>query len=118
MKPDPTPTAERIRTLLHDRLADDLSLDDITRELSLSRAYVVRVFRRAYGVPPHEYLMQIRVSRACTLLRQGGRPTDVAHLCGFYDQSHLNRWFRKIVGVTPGAYGESLRVSSAGDRET
>src|SRR6202042_38492 len=94
------PAAERIRQVLHDRLTEDLTLDDLTGAVSLSRAYVVRAFHRAFGLPPHEYLMQLRVARARTLLSNGERPTDVAHACGFYDQSHLNRWFQKVVGVT------------------
>jgi AraC-like DNA-binding protein len=90
--------------VLKARIADDFTLDELAREVSLSRAYVVRTFRRVFHLTPYQYLMQLRVARARTLLAQGGRPIDVAHACGFYDQSHLNRWFRKAVGVTPKDY--------------
>lgn len=52
--------------------------------------------------------MHLRVARARVLLAEGGRPIDVAHACGFCDQSHLNRWFRKTVGVTPRSYAASF----------
>jgi AraC-like DNA-binding protein len=100
-------SARRIREVLHDRSADDVSLDELAREVSLSRTYVVHAFQRAYGLSPFEYLMQLRVARARILLVEGGRPIDVAHACGFCDQSHLNRWFRKAVGVTPASYAAS-----------
>jgi AraC-like DNA-binding protein len=98
----------RIREILHDRVTDDISLDELAREVSLSRTYVVHAFRGAYGLSPFEYLMHLRVARARVLLAEGGRPIDVAHACGFCDQSHLNRWFRKTVGLTPGSYAASF----------
>jgi AraC-like DNA-binding protein len=53
--------------------------------------------------------MHVRVAKARDLLAAGGRPVDVAHACGFCDQSHLNRWFRAVVGITPGKYGVAGR---------
>ncbi len=111
--PDAQGSARRIREILHDRGADDISLDEVAREVSLSRTYVVHAFQRAFGLSPFEYLMHLRVARARVLLAEGGRPIDVAYACGFCDQSHLNRWFRKTVGVTPGSYAASLLGSAS-----
>jgi AraC-like DNA-binding protein len=102
-------SAARIRDVLHDRLTEDVSLDDLARQVGLSRTYVVHAFRRVFQLPPYEYLMHVRVAKARDLLAAGGRPVDVAHACGFCDQSHLNRWFRAVVGVTPGKYGPISR---------
>jgi AraC-like DNA-binding protein len=104
-------SANRIREVLRDRLADDLRLADLAREVRLSRTYVVHSFKRAFGLPPGEYLMQLRVARARELLAAGQRPVDVAYACGFCDQSHLNRWFRLAVGLTPGDYGASADMA-------
>jgi transcriptional regulator GlxA family with amidase domain len=97
----------RIRRILHDRVTEDVTLDELACAASLSRAYLVRSFTRAFGVPPHRYLMHLRVARARGMLDRGERPVAVAYDCGFYDQSHLNRWFRRVVGVTPGEYAAS-----------
>ncbi len=105
-------SVRRIREILHDRVADDISLDELAREVSLSRTYVVHAFQGAYGLSPFEYLMHLRVARARVLLAEGGRPIDVAHACGFCDQSHLNRWFRRTVGVTPGSYAAAFGAVS------
>jgi AraC-like DNA-binding protein len=97
-------SAHRIREVLHDRLSDDLSLEELASEVQLSRTYVVHTFSQEFGLSPREYLMQLRVDRARELLAAGQRPIDVAYACGFCDQSHLNRWFSVAVGNTPGAY--------------
>jgi AraC-like DNA-binding protein len=100
-----TGSAERIREVLHDCVSENVTLDDLARDVGLSRAYVVHAFQRVFHLPPYEYLMHLRVAKARVMLMAGERPIDVAHACGFCDQSHMNRWFREVVGVTPGKYG-------------
>ncbi|WP_246646389.1 helix-turn-helix transcriptional regulator [Nonomuraea ceibae] len=70
---------------------------------------LVRAFRRAYGLPPHAYLTQLRVRRARELLARGTPPAEAAQAAGFCDQSHLSRHFRRIVGTTPGAYQRAVQ---------
>ncbi len=65
---------------------------------------LLRGFSRAYGLPPHSWLLQERVRRAQALLRAGLAPADVAAEVGFTDQSHLTRRFKRILGITPGRY--------------
>jgi AraC-like DNA-binding protein len=60
-------------------------------------------------VPPYAWLAQHRVARARRLLDTGLRPAEVAPLVGFADQAHLTRWFRRVLGVTPAAYRNSVQ---------
>jgi helix-turn-helix protein/AraC-like protein len=69
-----------------------------------SRYQVLRSFRDEVGMPPHAWLAQLRVARARKLLETGQRPAEAAAAAGFADQAHLTRWFRRVVGVTPGVY--------------
>ena len=80
---------------------DDADLASLARDAGLSRFQALRAFKRRYGLPPHAYQLCLRVSRARALLLDGGTPADVAAHCGFVDQSHFNRHFKRIVGVTP-----------------
>lgn len=112
--PEPTRLRERralarAREMLHDRLEQELSLDELAAEVGLNKAYLVRAFKREHGIPPHEYQMQLRVAHARRLLARGLSATQVAHTAGFYDQSHLTRWFKKVIGVTPGVYAQAVR---------
>jgi AraC-like DNA-binding protein len=107
----------RVTRLVMARLADELTcppaLAEIAAEAGLSRYQLVRSFRAEVGMPPYAWLAQHRVARARSLLERGCRPADVAALAGFADQAHLTRWFRRVVGVTPGAYRNGVQDSIA-----
>jgi AraC-like DNA-binding protein len=110
---DTVPGAAGIAHAVRDRLAGDLlappSLADLAAELGLSRYQLLRAFRTTMGIPPYAWLAQYRVSRARGLLESGLRPAEVAGLVGFADQAHLTRWFRRVLGVTPAAYRNSVQ---------
>ena len=92
----------RAVTFIQDNLASDLSLDAIAREAGLSSYHFARLFTEALGVPPHQYVIQARVERAKALITQGRLSLgEAAQRVGFSDQSHLNRHFKRLVGVTP-----------------
>jgi AraC-like DNA-binding protein len=109
----PIPGAEAVARAVRDRLADELlsppSLADLAADLGLSRYQLLRAFRTTMGVPPYAWLAQYRVGRARGLLESGLRPAEVAGLVGFADQAHLTRWFRRVLGVTPAAYRNSVQ---------
>ncbi|WP_189186115.1 helix-turn-helix transcriptional regulator [Streptomyces albiflavescens] len=107
-RPD-RPLAHRLRELLDERLVQGIALDEAAALVHAHPAHLVRAFSGAYGIAPHQYLMSRRVDRARRLLLEGGRPAEVATATGFYDQSHLTRHFRRLVGVSPGRYRSSSR---------
>ncbi|GGV66123.1 AraC family transcriptional regulator [Streptomyces massasporeus] len=110
---DTVPGADHIARSVRDRLADELldppSLAALATDLGLSRYQLLRAFRTTMGVPPYAWLAQHRVARARGLLEAGLRPAEVAGLVGFADQAHLTRWFRRVLGVTPAAYRNSVQ---------
>ncbi len=96
--------AARIRELIHDGYAADLTADDLAEAAGCSRYAAYRAFRQAYGLAPSEYQRQLRVRTARRLLSLGVAPATAAAEAGFADQAHLTRWFRRYYGITPGAY--------------
>jgi AraC-like DNA-binding protein len=107
------PGADHIARAVRDRLADELlsppSLAELAAEQGLSRYQLLRAFRTTMGIPPYAWLAQSRVNRARGLLDRGLKPAEVAVLVGFADQAHLTRWFRRVLGVTPAAYRNSVQ---------
>ncbi|WP_232838660.1 helix-turn-helix domain-containing protein [Streptomyces geranii] len=101
--------AHAVRTRLTDELVTPPSLADLATDLGLSRYQLLRAFRTTVGIPPYAWLAQYRVTRARSLLETGLRPAEVAALVGFADQAHLTRWFRRVMGVTPAAYRNSVQ---------
>jgi AraC-like DNA-binding protein len=89
---------------LAEHYAENVTLEDLAQIANLSRFHFNRVFSEQMGMPPHAFQTQLRVLRAKTLLRQGWSIPQVAALTGFFDQSHLNRHFKRLVVVTPGQY--------------
>jgi AraC-like DNA-binding protein len=101
--------ARTVMERLADQAADPPTLAALATELGLSRYQVLRAFRDTVGMPPYAWLAQHRVARARVLLDQGIRPATAATAVGFADQAHLTRWFRRVLGVTPGAYRNSVQ---------
>lgn len=99
----------RVRALLDDVPADDVTLDDLARVSGLSRFQVLRGFSRLTGLSPHAYLMQRRADRARQFIRQGMALAETAVASGFADQSHMTRIFVGKYGVTPGVYAAAFR---------
>ncbi|MER5434296.1 AraC family transcriptional regulator [Streptomyces sp. NPDC002588] len=102
-RPDPA-LARRLRELLDACVVDGVGLAEAARVVQAHPAHLVRAFSGAYGIAPHQYLTARRVDRARRLLLDGRPPGEAAVAAGFYDQAHLTRHFRKLVGVTPGRY--------------
>jgi AraC-like DNA-binding protein len=100
----PAVALARARDYLAAHCAENVSLARLAATVGVDPFALLRGFARAYGLPPHAWLVQERVRRAQALLREGLAPGEVAAAVGFADQSHLNRCFKRIVGITPGRY--------------
>ncbi|MFC9326614.1 AraC family transcriptional regulator [Kitasatospora sp. NPDC057015] len=96
--------ARNLRDLLDGRLLEGVTLDEAARLLHAHPAHLVRAFSAAFGIAPHQYVTSRRVDLARRLLLAGQPPGEVATAAGFYDQSHLTRHFKRILGTTPGRY--------------
>ncbi|MBC8069646.1 MAG: helix-turn-helix transcriptional regulator [Deltaproteobacteria bacterium] len=98
----------RAQAFLEEHFEDDVGIDTLTSISGLSRAHLIREFRRSVGVPPHQYLIHARVRRARSLLATGSSVAEAALATGFYDQSHFARHFRRLVGITAVAYKRAV----------
>ncbi|MFP3926903.1 AraC family ligand binding domain-containing protein [Pseudomonas sp. W5-36] len=105
---DPDPrlplVAQRARDYLHSHLQQDIGLDDLAQVTGVDRFRLSRAFKAAFGLAPHAYLIQLRLTRARHLLARGEAPVSVAAALGFADQSHLGRWFQRAYRMTPADY--------------
>lgn len=102
--PPDHPAVQRARDYLHDHRTADVTLAELANAACLSEYHLSRLFARRYGVPPNQYLIQLRLDEAKRLLLRGVPVGRVAQAVGFFDGSHLIRHFGRVVGLTPTRY--------------
>lgn len=95
---------QTIREYISDNYAEPISLDSLSAISGLSPFYLLRSFRKETGIPPYEYLISLRIERSKQFLLQRMSIAQVALETGFSDQCHFTRFFKRLVGVTPGQY--------------
>lgn len=95
---------KRAREYLLEHYDRNITLAELAKVAALSPYHLLRVFRKAVGFPPHEFLINVRVEKARQLIAKGHPLAATAMATGFYDQSHLTKHFKRIIGLTPGQY--------------
>jgi AraC family transcriptional regulator len=90
---------------IEEKLGSKLTIQQLAELLAFSKGHFSRAFKRTFGIPPMAYVFERRVQHAKSMIR-GTRDqlTEIALCCGFADQSHLNRAFRRMVGMSPGKW--------------
>ena len=94
----------RARDYLMENYATDIGLEELAGVAGLSRAHLIRAFRKEFHITPHAFLTDIRVRIARRKLQAGEQPAEIALECGFADQAHFTRHFKARTGITPGQY--------------
>ena len=96
---------DRVRTFIDAHLAECVRVSDLSRLVRSSPSYFSAAFKRTFGASPHAYLMTRRISLAVELMLSSDAPlSEIAINCGFADQAHFTRTFKKLRGMTPGYY--------------
>ncbi|SDG32832.1 helix-turn-helix domain-containing protein [Pelagibacterium luteolum] len=106
----------RASDMMRAALDGEISNADLARECGLSPGHFAKAFRQSFGLPPHRWLMRERVRRAMDIMTGTALPLDeIALACGFFDQAHLTRVFRVMVGHTPAAWRRDRGRGGSGD---
>ncbi|MGL4281853.1 MAG: helix-turn-helix domain-containing protein, partial [Albidovulum sp.] len=108
-RPRPSTAVLSARDYLHDRRDGSVTLAELSAASGLSPFHLNRAFRAAFGIPPHAYLLQLRVARARALIASGAPLSAAAAEAGFADQSHMTRIFTRQFGYPPAALARANR---------
>ena len=97
-----------IKKYLDEKYLEELILDDLAKSFDLSVVHLIRVFKKEFGLPIHSYILNKKVHFAKELLSSNLPIIEVAQNSGFFDQSHLNRSFKRIFQITPKEYQKHI----------
>lgn len=94
-----------VKEYLEKNYQDKISLDDLSETFFINKFYLTRLFREQYGVSVNDYLIQVRLSHAKSLLKSANIPIKkISSDCGFKNTNYFYKVFRKREGVSPGEY--------------
>ncbi len=105
------------QTLRHDsRVGASSQIGKLAKDQGVCPEHATRRFKTYFGVSPSIYRREHRVRRAIHLIRRGVTSVETAYRCGYADQSHLVKEFRKVTGRTPGAFQNAENINFVQDR--
>lgn len=103
--PECGPLVRSCIALIQQRLTDTLSVDDLAKELGITRQYLSAQFRKELGRTPVEYINYERIRLSKYYLRQNQFSiTQIAMMCGYSDSNYFGRTFKNLTGKTPRQY--------------
>jgi AraC family transcriptional regulator len=106
--------ARRVGEHIEKNIGTPIHVSDMSALVQLSEAYFARAFKRTYGKTPHSYVIGRRLDQASHHLLNGHASiSDIALECGFTDQAHLCKLFRRRMGQSPAAWRKETRARTA-----
>lgn len=94
----------KAKDMIHSSLKDVLKLDDICRELNISKFQFIRMFKVDTGISPYQYFLNCKIELARQIIEKNKDVYLAVAECGFVDLTHLNKHFKRIYGITSFEY--------------
>ena len=102
--------AKQILRYIQSHYQEDISIEDMARQVHISRTECFRCFQRITGKSPKNYLNSYRIRQAMRRLETTqDSVTDICFSCGFNHMSYFVKRFRESVGMSPGKYRDMMR---------
>jgi len=94
------PLIRKAKDMLHTNLQSVLKLEEICKELDLSKFQFIRLFKAHTGISPYQYFLNCKIEHAKQLIEKNRDIYSAVAECGFVDLTHLNRHFKSVYGTT------------------
>jgi AraC family transcriptional regulator len=99
----------RAREIIHANFTNNLTLNFIAESIGAHPVWLAREFRRRYHCTIGEYVRQLRLELAChQIANSEATLAQIASACGFFDQSHFSRTFKRLTGTTPAKFRRNI----------
>lgn len=105
----------KIEAHVQRNIGEAISNADLATLTRLSTSYFCKAFRVSFGDTPQHFILNKRVEHACALMMDTPDTlADIAYACGFTDQAHLSRQFRRVIGTSPNAWRRHFSTDRGG----
>lgn len=91
-----------------DQPENTFMIDEMAKSANVSKYHLIRIFKKAFGLTPHQFQIQCKVRKAQEVLERKGNIGEATFEAGFCDESHLDRCFQKVIGLSPKQYMDSV----------
>ena len=100
---------QRVLDIIERDFNKTIKIDELAKEVCMSVSTFLRHFKKQFGISPSNYIKQVRYKMVSRLLIESTKSlSEIGFDCGFSDQSHMNRSFKKVAGLTPKAYRDKF----------
>lgn len=98
-------TTEQIRLYINRHITENLKITEIAKAFSFSNEHLIRIFKKTYGITPHQYILQSKIRLAMIMLKTTDSSIEeIAKKLGFADSHHFSTQFKKLMGCKPSMY--------------
>lgn len=108
--PTPDKPTETLRRYMDTHLTENIKIADMAKTLCFSEEHIIRLFKKAYGITPHQYLLQSKIRLAMLMLRTTDQSVEqVAERLNFADARHFSTQFKRFCGYSPTHYRRLIK---------
>ena len=104
-----TDKLHKIKRYIEYSYMENIGVAEVARHFGFERSYLYRMFKERYGIGIKEYIIKVRMDKACELLHSGYSVADTAALVGYSDQFNFSKGFKKHFGTSPTEYKKGRR---------
>lgn len=104
-----TDVCRQVKDYIKYNYMDDITVEKIAQGIGLNRRYLSRIFKEKYGMPIKEYIVSVRIKKACGFLENGYTVAESAFMSGYTDSFTFSKMFRKTMGVPPSEWKTGVR---------
>ncbi|WP_367378683.1 helix-turn-helix transcriptional regulator [Enterococcus gilvus] len=101
-----------ILTYINDNMSENLSVNQIAEAKNIDRTYLYKLFQTHKGIGPSEYIQDLKLQKACSLLRKSSLTiTEIAYETGFSSSSYFSKFFHSKLTISPSAYRKKFIIN-------
>ena len=104
---------KQVKNYIRTNYMKKISIEEIAGLVGLDRSYMTRIFKKAEGISPQEYLIQLRIKRGKEFVEKGFNISETAAMCGYSDVFSFSKAFKKQLGISPSGYLNLLSEKAA-----